>query len=93
MNGAEIPNVNEEKGLGVIISNDLKSAKHCSEVVKTANKLIGFIGRTFEFKTEKVVLTLFNILVRSHLEYCAQFWSPHYRKDIEKLEFKEELPN
>ena len=86
MNGTEIPKVSKEKDLGVTISNDLKPTNHCSDVVKTANKLTGFIGRTFEFKSEKVILTLFNALVRPHLEYCVQFWSPYYRKDIEKLE-------
>ncbi len=75
-----------KKKLGVIICNDLKPGKYCMEVVKTANKSVGFIGRTFEFKSEKVVRTLFNALVRPHLEYCVQFWSPYYRKDIDKLE-------
>ena len=86
MNITEIIKVNKEKDLGVIICNDLKPGEHCKEVVKTANKLVGFIGRTFEFKSEKVIVTLFNALVRPHLEYCVQFWSPYYRKDIDKLE-------
>ena len=86
MNNTEISKVNKEKDLGVIICNDLKPGEHCKEVVKTANKIVGFIGRTFEFKSEKVIVTLFNALVRPHLEYCVQFWSPYYRKDIDKLE-------
>ena len=34
------------------ISNDFKPDKHCSDVVKKANKLVGFIGITFEYKSE-----------------------------------------
>ena len=86
MNGQKLKEVNKEKDLGVTISNDLKPSKHCSEVVKTANRLVGFIGRTFENKSEAVLLKLYNSLVRPKLEYCVQFWSPYYQKDIDKLE-------
>ena len=83
---ASIKSVHREKDLGVVISDDLKQSNQCTEVVKTANKLVGFIGRSFSFKTEKIILTLYNSLVRPHLEYNVQFWSPYYKKDIEKLE-------
>ena len=53
MNVFELSKVNHEKDLGVTISNDLKPSKHCSDVVKTANKVVGFIGRTFEYKSEE----------------------------------------
>ena len=86
MNGIQLNAVDKEKDLGVIITSDLKPSLQCTEAVKKANKLVGLIGRSFEFKSEKIILTLYNSLVRPHLEYCVQFWSPYYKKDIHKLE-------
>ena len=53
MNGSELPKVNHEKDLGVAISNNLIPSNHCSNVIKTTNKLVGFIGRTFECRSEQ----------------------------------------
>ncbi|MCP4268390.1 MAG: hypothetical protein GY777_22910, partial [Candidatus Brocadiaceae bacterium] len=53
MNGIPLKSVDKEKDLGVIISNDLKPSLQCGEAVKKANKIVGLIGRSFEFKSEK----------------------------------------
>ena len=86
MLGKTLMEVTEEKDLGVVISDNLKSSKQCIAACQKANKVLGFIARNFEYKTPEIMLALYNALVRPHLEYAVQFWSPHYRKDIEMLE-------
>ena len=75
-----------EKDLGIYICDDLKVSRQCLEAEKKAMKVLGFIKRTFTHKSENIVITLYKALVRPHLEYAVQFWSPYLTKDIEKLE-------
>ena len=86
LNGTQLKSVDSEIDLGVTISSSLKPSQQCSEVVKKANKIIGLIGRSFEYKSKDTILTLYNSLVRPLLEYCVQAWCPYYQKDIAKLE-------
>ncbi len=70
-----------------IIVSDLKcGTQQCSVASCKANTILGFIVHNFDCKTPEVFMCLYTSLMRLYLEYAVQFWSPHYLKDINKLE-------
>ena len=76
----------EEKDLGVFVTPDMKSSTHTSKVAAKANSVVGRIKRTFSFMDCDMFNALYPSLVRSQMEHAVQAWSPHYRRDIDKLE-------
>eukprot|EP00061_Rhincodon_typus_P000900 g13135.t1 len=55
-------------------------------IVKKAFGMLDFISQCIENMSWEVMLQLYRILARPLLEYCVQFWSPCYKKDVVKLE-------
>jgi ribonuclease P/MRP protein subunit RPP40 len=94
MEGRKLEEVKEERDLGIIVQEDLKWGKQCLKAVKTANKVLGMIKRTFCFLSKEIVITLYKSLVRPHLEYSVQAWRPHLKKILMLLKgYKEGQQN
>ena len=76
----------KEKDLGVTISADMKVSEQCGNAASKGNKILGLIRRNLTHKDKKLIIPLYNAIVRPHLEYCIQAWRPYRKKDIDTLE-------
>ena len=54
--------------------------------MKKSDRMLTVVTRKLEYRNKQVLLQLYRALVRPHLEYCVQFWSPNLRKDILAIE-------
>ncbi|CAM4600830.1 unnamed protein product [Caretta caretta] len=84
-----------EKNLEITVDKKLDMSQQCALFAKKANGILGCISRSIASRLREVIILLYLALVRPHLEYCFQFWSPlpplppppgHCRRDVSKLE-------
>lgn len=92
LKGSQLKRVSSVRDLGVNLDNRLHFRGHVIDICKKAFKSLGFILRqTKSFTNMHAVRTLYDALVRSHLEFNSAVWAPHevkYSQMVERIQNK-----
>ena len=70
-----------EKDLGVIFTSDLSWKDHILEITARSNRILGSLKKAFVSRDSQLWKNLYISLVRPHLEYAVQVWSPTKEMD------------
>jgi len=62
----------------------LKFYKQIDDKINKAYSFLGIIKRNFTYLDKDAFKTLYKALVRSHLKYAVQVWSPQTVADTKK---------
>ena len=86
MGGTILSKTVKEKYLWVSMNPNMKVSEQCIIAASKCNQVLGTIRRNITYKEKSLIVPLYKAIVRPHLEYFIQAWSPYLRKDIYILE-------
>ena len=81
-----IPESDTVKDLGVIFNSEGNFEDHIKLKVAKANRMCGYILRTFMIRDPGPMMCLFRTLVIPIIDYCSIVWNPSKRKFINLIE-------
>ena len=74
------------KYLGITIDSKLTFNEHVDNICKKANSTCVFISRNTKKYPIQVKAMAYKTFVRPQLEYASSSWSPHTKRNIDKIE-------
>lgn len=86
MNNVTLESSNQEKDVGVTIDVSLKFRVHAAAAVKKANQALGILKKAYTSRDGTTITSLYNAMVRPHLEYGNTIWGPFYEGDKKSVE-------
>jgi len=88
LSGCALDRIMHADELGVYMDPKLKFSDNITTMVNKARGVLAFIKRwSKEFYDPYVTKTLFILLVRPILEYCAPVWSSQHGVHIDRIEY------
>ena len=75
--------IGKEKDLGVTMNANMEISEQCRIAASKGNQVLGIIQRNITCKS--LIVPLYKAIVKPHLDYCTQAWSPDPRKYIHIL--------
>ena len=85
-NNNMIEEVNEHKHLGVLINNKLNWKSHTQATVKSVSKLLDVMHKLSKELDRKSLERIYEVFVRSKLEYASIVWDDCFEHDRNALE-------
>ena len=73
----------KEKDIGITKNANMKVSEQCRIVESKGNQVLGMIRRNIRCEEKSLIVPLYKAIVRPHVKYCIQAWSPYIRKDID----------
>ena len=86
MNGSVLTMTNDITYLGVVLNNKLQWDSQVNKMCTKSQRLLGFLRRNMYGCPAAIKERTYMTLVRPLVEYCSPVWSPHLKKNINKVE-------
>ena len=81
-----IKEVSEVRDLGIHMNCSANFSSEIENVISKSNRQAGWVLRVFKTRQPYPMMTLYKAMIRPHLEYCCQLWSPITAGAVRRLE-------
>lgn len=69
--------------VGFLLDTNLNMRHQYALGEKKVNSILGCIRQGITSRLREVILSLYSAMVKLHLEYCVQLWSPQCKSDMD----------
>ena len=76
LDGVALTEVETECDLGLETNASLTWSESIKGSISKANRMTAWIARNILSRSKEVMLLIYKALIRPHIEYCVQIWSP-----------------